>query len=314
MRRRFVYLLVGTAVVVIIAMVWLLPQERPSEPVEPSGPSADGPDRTPPSPPSSRGVQKLAAELEWDEQIELFTNEFELSPKESFWSILTSDRFVGLSQPNRLAEGFREMPVVGGDALSGEQLAALRKTVGGVCTSMLREVAGTFTEYAKVMKASGHRLRGRAGIAEHLSEKTGTVVDPDEVGDVELFDRFCQSLDYDPAWEGIGFGSSKVTIHVEKQMPREQVGTWAGRLRDNIRTWNPRFVPEDNPEEALENNGRLCFADAALTVQRSGKWDGRIVQFHLRFWLNEQTGKWQLHQASSVREGPFYSAPTIFGF
>jgi hypothetical protein len=242
------------------------------------------------------------------------TSNLGVDRKAAFWLSVERTQIVTFGDKDKLRAGFRGLAVKGAEALSEKDVQTLKDSLCGISVALMQDPQKAFSGYGRIMKEAGHSLRNRNEIIKDLSTAAGGEADYAKMGDEQLFSAYCKHLGFDPAWEGIGFQSSSVYVHNEQQLPKEGVGSWAGDLMHNIRTWKPCFVSDTKPDEMLKENGRLCFADATLTVRRSQTWGGRIVQFHLRFWLNEASHSWQLLDAAMVKESPDYADPTFFLF
>jgi hypothetical protein len=249
-----------------------------------------------------------------DEDINALTSNLGVERKDAFWLSVESAPMVTLSDMDKLRAGFRGLAVHGAEQLSEKDVQTLKDSLCGISVALMQSPEKSFSEYGRIMKEAGHSLRNRSELIKYLSSAAGGEADYAKMTDEQLFSAYCKHLGFDPAWEGIGFQSSSVYVHNEQQLPKEGIGGWAGDLMHNIRTWNPCFVSDTKPETMLNEKRSLFFADAALTVQRSQAWGGRIVQFHLRYWLNETSHSWQLLDAAMVKETPSYADPTLFLF
>lgn len=246
---------------------------------------------------------------EWKQDIDKLSNEFEL-PQSDSWSILMeSATIVTLERPDEFHKGFKEIRIENKGNASKEQVELLQKNLDEFVTAFVKF---DMAQYAKLM-ISNHQYLRKSFKEYYLEKISEWGYDPNKISDYQLFKEIVDHTDNTASWNGIDFNTSRISFYKSETLPTYRVGTWAGVLSNNIRTYNPSFISEKSLSEIISVKPVL-FVDISLVVGRGKEWANEVTPFFLRFWYDEETSTFQFYEASNVKKDNTKRDPTLFIF
>jgi hypothetical protein len=233
---------------------------------------------------------------EWKGDIDELTETLKLPQADVFTLMLNSGDVTTLKTPNEFHGGFRRIPIVSDGEVPEEVRGSLQENIDAFATAF---AAFDLTRYGQLMKANSQRLNpGYRETYGHKAAEWG--YDPNTITDEQLFAAVSGHLGYAPSWDGIAFETSRIRLYRTATAPADWIGTWAGALKGNIRSFNPSFASE-NPLSVSLADGPVLYADVSLVVRRGEEWSYEITPFFLRWWYDAKTAQWQFSEATSVK-------------